>query len=111
MIRTDVDVLLDKVGEPVLQADCRRQIERRQAKRSLGLGDHLADARAELRDLADHAEHHGDEFVRIESVAKAADDSLPLLDLTEFAVRDAVRVFEGGKVTALCESTVAKPYL
>ena len=73
-------------------------------------GDHLADARAKLRALADYAEHHGDEFVRIESVARVGDGSLRSLDLTESSVREAVRAFEGGKVTALYESQHARPY-
>ena len=74
-------------------------------------GDHLADARAKLRALADYAERHGDAFVRIELVARVGDGSLRSLDLTEASVRDAVRAFEGGKVTALYESSTAKPYL
>lgn len=52
---------------------------------------------------------HGDEFLRIESVAEA-DDKLRVLDLKDAAVRDAVRAFEGGKVTALYESDAARDY-
>ncbi len=74
-------------------------------------GDHLADARAKLRALADFAEAHADRFVRVESIAKVSDGSLRSLDLTEGSVRDAVRAFEGGKVTTLYESPTAKPYL
>ena len=53
-------------------------------------GDYLADARAKLRALADFAERFGDRFVRIESVAKADDGSLRVLDLGDPAVRAAV---------------------
>jgi len=74
-------------------------------------GDHLADARAKLRALADFAEAHGDRFVRVDSIAKASDGSLRSLDLTEGSVRDAVRAFEGGKVTALYEAPIARPHL
>lgn len=72
-------------------------------------GDHLADAKYKLRALADYAEHYGDEFVRIESVAKAG-DVLRVIDLKEPSVRATVRSFEGGKVTALYESNAARDY-
>ncbi len=73
-------------------------------------GDHLADARAKLRALADFAERHGHRFVRIESVAQAGDGSLRVLDLSEPSVRAVVVAFDGGKVTALYESEAARPY-
>jgi len=73
-------------------------------------GDHLADARAKLRALASFAQRFGDRFVRVESVAKTSDGALRVLDLTEPTVRAAVLAFEGGKVTALYESDVARPY-
>ena len=73
-------------------------------------GDHLADAKAKLRALADFADSHGDRFLRIQSVAKAADGTLRSLDLLDAAVRKAVRAFEGGKVSALYESEHATPY-
>lgn len=72
-------------------------------------GDHLADAKFKLRALADYAEQYGDDFLRIESVAKAG-DSLRVLDLKDAKVRDAVRAFEGGKVTPLYESDAARDY-
>ena len=72
-------------------------------------GDHLADAKFKLRALADYAEQYGNEFLRIESVAKAG-DTLRALDLQDEKVRQAVRAFEGGKVTALYESDVARDY-
>lgn len=71
-------------------------------------GDHLADARAKLRALADFAERYGHQFVRIESVTKVAGQLR--LDLLEADVRKAVRAFEGGKVSALYESTRALGY-
>ena len=73
-------------------------------------GDYLADAKAKLRALADFAESHGDKFLRIQSIAKATDSSLRVLDLLEPAVRKAVRNFEGGKITALYESKHATAY-
>jgi hypothetical protein len=45
------------------------------------------------------------------SCAKVSHGSPRPLDLTEVSVRDAVRASEGGKVTALHRSDVAKPYL
>jgi hypothetical protein len=74
-------------------------------------GDHLADAKAKLRALADFAETHGDQFVRVVSIAKASDGSLRVLDLLEPHVRNAVRDFDGAKVTALYDSAAAVPYL
>ena len=74
-------------------------------------GDHLADARAKLRALADFAEIHGDRFVRIVSVAKGSDGSLRVLDLLEPHVREAVRDFDGAQVSALYDSAAALPYL
>lgn len=73
-------------------------------------GDHLADAKFKLRALADYAELYGREFLRIESIAKAG-DTLRALDLKEAGVREAVRTFEGGKVTALYESDAARDYV
>jgi type III restriction enzyme len=73
-------------------------------------GDHLADARAKLRALADFAERFGDPFIRVESVAQAEDGGLRVLDLSDPAVRAAVVAFEGGKVTALYESEHSRPY-
>ena len=53
--------------------------------------------------LADYAEQHGDRFVRILSVSAIGDGTLRSLDLQNAAVRDAVRAFTGGQVTALYE--------
>jgi hypothetical protein len=46
----------------------------------------------------------------IQSIAKIADGTLRLLDLTDASVRKAVRKFEGGKVSALYQSKHATPY-
>jgi hypothetical protein len=73
-------------------------------------GDHLADAKAKLRALADYAEAHGEQYLRIESIAKVADGTLRSLDLLNAGVRQSVRSFEGGKVSALYESDYAAPY-
>lgn len=67
-------------------------------------GDHLAGAKAKLRALADFAETYGDRFLRINSIAKVRDGTLRVLDLLEPAVREAVRRFEGGKVSPLYTS-------
>jgi len=74
-------------------------------------GDHLSDAKAKLRGLADYAERFGDRYVRIESICKTSNDQLRSLNLKEPKVRQAVREFEGGRVTTLYESTVANKYV
>ena len=73
-------------------------------------GDHLADARAKVRALAAFAEQFGDQFVRIESVAKVEDGSLRVLDLADPAVRAEVLAFQGATVTALYQSDRSRPY-
>jgi hypothetical protein len=74
-------------------------------------GDHLADARAKLLALADYAEHHGDRFVRIESISKTDAGDLRVLDLKDEVVRDAVRAFDGGRVTPLYDHQVSRLYI
>jgi hypothetical protein len=73
-------------------------------------GDHLADAKNKLKALAAYAEQFGDQFVRIESIAKASDGSLRSLDLKELAVREMLTDFTGAEVRALYESDVSKPF-
>ncbi len=73
-------------------------------------GDYLADARGKLHALARFAENHGDKFVRIESIAKADDGSLRVLDLTDPAVRAAVLAFDGAKVSGLYLSSDTRPF-
>ncbi len=73
-------------------------------------GDHLADAKAKLRALADFADIHGDHFIRIVSIAKGGDGTLRALDLLDADVRAAVRAFDGAKVSALYDSDAAQPY-
>lgn len=73
-------------------------------------GDHLADARAKIRALAAFAEQFGDRFIRIESVARADDGNLRVLDLADPSARAEVLAFEGGKVTALYDSEHSRPY-
>jgi hypothetical protein len=53
---------------------------------------------------------HGEKFVRVESIAKVSDGTLRTLDLRDASVREAVRNFEGGKVSWLYESAHAAPY-
>ena len=74
-------------------------------------GDYLADARAKLQALAVFAERFGDQFVRIESVAKVEDGTLRVLDLGDPAVRAEVVAFQGGKVTTLYQSGHSRPYV
>ena len=73
-------------------------------------GDHLADAKAKLRALANFVEEYGDQFLRIQSVAMADNGELRSLDLLDADVRRAVRGFEGGKVSALYTSDQATGY-
>ena len=73
-------------------------------------GDHLADAKAKLRALANFAETYGRHFLRIQSISKAADGELHVLDLLEPQIRKAVREFEGGKVSPLYTSEYAMLY-
>src|SRR5207249_1598622 len=73
-------------------------------------GDHLADAKAKLRALADFADAYGGRFLRIQSIAKAVDGALWFVDLLDPNVRRAVRAFEGGRISALYESDHATPY-
>lgn len=54
-------------------------------------GFHLGDALPTLRGLADFTEQFGDEFHRVESVAKMRDGRLRVLDLKSVRVRQAVR--------------------
>ncbi len=74
-------------------------------------GDHLADAKGKLRALAAFVETHGDCFIRVVSIAKGSDGSLRALDLLEAEVREAVREFDGAKISALYDSAAAAPYL
>ncbi len=112
MIRSELDVLLDEWAS--LQPDFI--IVSRRSDGTLGAsivdphGDHLADARSKLRALAGFAERFSERFVRIESIAKVDDGTLRVLDLMQTGVRDAVRAFEGGKVTSLYESEHSRPY-
>ena len=71
-------------------------------------GHHLGDALPKLRGLAEFAATHGDAFHRIESVARLADGTLRVLDLTEESVRVAVRNAEDAE--ALYLGTTAADY-
>lgn len=73
-------------------------------------GDHLADAKAKLRGLARYAERFGDRFVRIQAIGSGTDGVLRTLEMRDADVREAVRAFEGGKVTALFASDLAVHY-
>ena len=73
-------------------------------------GDHLADAKAKLRALADFAEQFGDQFLRIVSISEV-DGELRYVDLKDDDVREAVRTFEGGGVSPLYTSNCSNPYL
>lgn len=73
-------------------------------------GDHLADARGKLIALAGYAEQYGDQFVRIESISEGSDGTLRVLDLREPSVREAVRQFQGAKVSPLYDTGVAVPF-
>ncbi len=64
-------------------------------------GDHLADAKAKLRALADFAEEYGDRFLRIQSITKAEDGTLRSLELLDVNVRQAVRCDGRGNLLGL----------
>lgn len=71
-------------------------------------GSFLADALPKLRGLADFAETHGEVFRRVEAVDEI-DGALKVLDLTDAAVREAIRTAESAKSMYL--GPAAKPYL
>ena len=73
-------------------------------------GDHLSDAKAKLRALAQFAEQFGHQFVRIETVAEV-DGNLRSIDLLDARVRDAVRTFEGGMVSPIYTSDCSALYI
>lgn len=70
-------------------------------------GHHLSDALPKLRGLADFVEQFGEEFRRIESVAKTG-DTLRVIDITSSPVRSAIR--EASSARALYESDLAYDY-
>lgn len=74
-------------------------------------GFHLGDALPKLCGLADFAETFGDEFHRIEAVAETSDRGkvLRVLDLTNSAVRDAVR--QATDAQALYVGTAASDFV
>lgn len=123
---SELDVLLEKVDDPALRADLKRQVELLRARRRFGLvfEDHLP----ERVQLPEHTVRRGTRVVlrddedaeprevkvskgkATESIAKVG-GALRALDLKEVGVREAVRAFEGGKVTALYESDAARDYV
>lgn len=72
-------------------------------------GAHLADALPKLQGLARFARNHGDQFVRIESIAEIG-GVLRVLDLQREDVRAAVESFAGAQATPLYEDSVAATY-
>ena len=60
-------------------------------------GDHLADAVPKLKALARYAEHFGDHFVRIVSIAAPGGGELRSLDLLNSKVRAAVLAYDGSE--------------
>ncbi|MZE56042.1 DEAD/DEAH box helicase family protein [Streptomyces sp. SID5770] len=70
-------------------------------------GHHLADAMPKLRGLAHYAETYGDDFLRIEAVAKVG-GTLRVLDLKQARVRQAV--LAGKDAKALYEGESAENY-
>jgi len=53
-------------------------------------GHHLADALPKLRGLSEFAEEYGDQFHRIETVARMEDGTLRVLDLTKESMRKEI---------------------
>jgi len=72
-------------------------------------GSHLADALPKLKGLAHLARTHGDQFVRIESIAEV-DGVLRVLDLQREDVRDGVDSFTGAQATPLYEGPATADY-
>jgi len=60
-------------------------------------GHHLADSIYKLQGLANFAAVYGDEFHRIEAVAKMEDETLRVLDLKDNKVRDAIEAAKDAK--------------
>jgi hypothetical protein len=54
-------------------------------------GDQFADALAKLRSMAEFAERHEGGYLRVESLAKSAGGQMVKLDMTDEAVRAAVK--------------------
>lgn len=71
-------------------------------------GHHLADALPKLRGLSEFAEEYGDQFHRIEAVARMEDSTLRVLDLTKESVRNAVEAASDAK--ALYAGNAATDY-
>ena len=72
-------------------------------------GSHLADALPKLKGLARFARAHGDQFVRIESIAEV-DGVLRVLDLQRGDVREAIESFTGAQATPLYEDPMSAHY-
>ena len=60
-------------------------------------GHHLADSIHKLRGLANFAAEYGDDFHRIEAVARMEDGALRVLDLKDAKVRDAIEAAKDAK--------------
>ena len=67
-------------------------------------GHHLADALPKLRGLAEFAEHYGDQFHRIEAIARLGDGKLRVLDLQEQSVCRAITGANDAKALYLSNS-------
>ena len=67
-------------------------------------GHHLADALPKLRGLAEFADHYGDQFHRIEAIARLDDGKLRLLDLHDQSVRHAINGASDAKALYLSNS-------
>lgn len=72
-------------------------------------GDFLADSLPKLRGLADFAETHGQDFYRIDAVARIEDKTYRVLDVKEERVREAIR--EATDIKSLYTSEVATEYI
>ncbi len=70
-------------------------------------GIQFADALPKLLGLADYAEEHGEQYRRIEAVAKVGED-FRVLDMKEASVRDATRRAESART--LYDSSAATDY-
>ncbi len=114
MIRSELDVLLDKVQDEALRADLTEQIERLKQRRSFGLvfEQHITGRvrlpQRPIRFGSQVVSRDDDDSPTFE--VTSIHDGVRVLDLMQPGVRGAVRAYEGGKVTSLYESEHSRPY-
>jgi len=71
-------------------------------------GQHLADSLPKLHGLRDYVERHGDNFDRVQAVAKTESGEFRSLDIKDADTRAAITIATSAK--SLFEGPVSKPY-